>query len=112
MGYLRAAVGVGLIAAPKATMKLLQAEDSSDSFALLLRTVGIRDLVLGIGTIRATYGSSDEARPWILAGLASDSLDVIAGAALSRRDAKAGVLAAVVPLPFIAGDLQALFEAS
>ena len=112
MGYLRAAVGVVLIAAPRATMKLLQAEDSSDGFAMLIRTVGIRDLVLGIGTIRATYASTDEARQWLLAGLASDSLDVIAGAALSRRDVKSGMLAAIVPLPFIAGDLQALSEAS
>jgi hypothetical protein len=112
MGYLRAAVGVALIAAPKATMKLLQAEESSDGFVLLIRTVGIRDLVLGIGTIRATYASTDEARPWILAGLASDSLDVVAGAALSRRDLRAGMLSALMPLPFIAGDLQALSGAS
>jgi hypothetical protein len=112
MGYLRAAVGVALIAAPKATMKLLQAEESSDGFAMLIRTVGIRDLVLGVGTIRATYASAHEARPWILAGLTSDSLDVMAGAALSRRDFKAGMLSALMPLPFIAGDLQALSEAS
>jgi hypothetical protein len=34
------------------------------------------------------------------------------GAALSRRDVKAGMLSALMPLPFIAGDLQALSEAS
>jgi len=112
MGYLRAAVGVTLIVAPQATAKLLRADDPSAGFALLIRTIGIRDLVLGIGTVRATYSSPDETRPWLLAGLASDSLDVIAGAALTRTDAKAGVLAAVIPLPFVTGDLQALFEAS
>ena len=111
MGYLRASVGVALIAAPKVTMKLLQGEESSDGFAMLIRTVGIRDLVLGIGTIRATYASTDELRQWLLAGLTSDSLAVMAGAALSRRDFKAGILSALVPLPFIAGDLQALSDA-
>jgi hypothetical protein len=112
MGYLRAGVGITLIVAPRATAKLLRADSSSAGFALLIRTVGIRDLVLGIGTIRATYASPDETRPWMLAGLASDSLDVFAGAALTRVDARAGVLAAVIPLPFITGDLQALFGAN
>jgi hypothetical protein len=110
MGYLRAAVGVVLIAAPRATAKLLNSGDSSEGFHLLIRTVGIRDLVLGVGTVRATHSSTDEARQWVLAGLISDSLDTIAGAVLSKRDMKAGILAAVVPLPFVAGDLQALSE--
>jgi hypothetical protein len=112
MGYLRTGVGLALMAAPKAAMKLLQAQESSDGFAMLIRTIGIRDLVLGVGTIRATYASTDEVKHWLLAGLTSDSLDVMAGAALSRRDFKAGVLSAIMPFPFIAGDLKAISEAT
>ncbi|MGH9920124.1 MAG: hypothetical protein ACRD6W_14815 [Nitrososphaerales archaeon] len=111
MGYLRAAVGVALIAAPRATARLLKAEDSSEGFAFLIRTIGIRDLVLGIGIIRASSSSTQEARHWLLAGLVSDSLDAIAGTVLVRTDALAGAMSVVIPLPVIVGDVWALLEA-
>jgi hypothetical protein len=36
----------------------------------------------------------------------------MAGAALYRRDFKAVTLSAIMPLPFIAGDLKAISEAT
>jgi hypothetical protein len=73
MGVLRAAVGVALLAAPKA----IGGNDDPTS-ALLMRTIGVRDLVLGVG---AATASGAAAVHWGKAVLASDSIDVIVGAA-------------------------------
>ncbi|WP_244931020.1 hypothetical protein [Nocardioides sp. W7] len=44
----RQAVGPSLIAAPR-----LRTRTDDPSFALLVRTVGVRDVVLGVGSVRA-----------------------------------------------------------
>ncbi|MGH2978493.1 MAG: hypothetical protein ACRDLQ_02505, partial [Solirubrobacterales bacterium] len=41
---------------------------------ILLRFYGTRDVVLGVGTLRATSGGGD-VRGWLAAGIASDALD-------------------------------------
>src|SRR5260370_8524366 len=53
MGWLRAAVGVALIAAPGVPMRLAGQEAPSGADMLLMRTIGIRDLVLGLCTVAA-----------------------------------------------------------
>ena len=53
MGWLRAAVGVALVIAPGAPMKLSGREPPTTTSRLLMRTIGIRDLVLGLGTVAA-----------------------------------------------------------
>ena len=49
----------------------------------LLRIFGIRDMVLGAGTLAALSGAGS-ARPWILAGAASDGVDL--AATVAARD--------------------------
>jgi hypothetical protein len=117
MGWLRSAVGVALIAAPGVPMRLAnRAGDQADrteptgADLLLMRTIGIRDLVLGLGTVAAARsGDADDVRRWTAAALASDSLDVVASLAsirsIGKRDAWA---AALLAFSFVCGDIQAL----
>jgi hypothetical protein len=76
---------------------------------LLMRTIGIRDLVLGLGTVAAARsGDVRDARRWTTAALASDSLDSAASLAGFRSIGKRDSLgAAVLALAFVCGDLQA-----
>jgi hypothetical protein len=110
MGWLRAAVGAVLVVSPAAFLRLSGREAPSGVSVLLLRTIGIRDLVLGAGTVSASRrGSPAGARRWTSAGLASDSLDVLASLAAGRsigRKESAG--AAGAALVFAVGDLVAL----
>ena len=110
MGWLRTAVGVGLMAAPGVPMRLSGREEPTSAGLLLMRTIGIRDLVLGLGSVAAARsGGGPDSRRWPVAVLASDSLDVAVSAAswrsIGKRDACA---AALLALTFVAGDVQAL----
>jgi hypothetical protein len=107
-------VGIALMAAPGAPMRLAGTESPTGAALLLMRTIGIRDLVLGLGTISA--GRSDDqtdARRWLKATLASDALDTVVSLAalrsIGRRDS---IFAAALALGFVCGDLQALRTAS
>jgi hypothetical protein len=109
MGWLRAAVGVALVAAPGVPMRLAGREPTPADI-LLMRTIGIRDLVLGAGTVVAALSDGgDGGRRWALAGLASDSLDAVASLvsipAVGKRD---GSVAAAMSLAFVGGDILAL----
>jgi len=82
-GLVRLAVGASSIAAPRF---LTRTDDAS--FALPIRTVGIRDLVLGAGSALA---AGDGARLWAGVTLPSDTLDVVAGAAATPSVGCVGV---------------------
>ena len=76
---------------------------------LLLRTVGIRDLALGIGTMSALRsGSPDDLQRWIRAGLVSDVLDVSAGLSSARTTGVRGLSSALVAAPMVVLDLWVL----
>lgn len=110
MGWLRTSVGLALMVAPGAPMRLAGTESPTGSALLLMRTIGIRDLVLGLGTVAAARGANaSDARRWTTATLASDALDTVvslaAVRAIGRRDA---FVAAGLALVFVGGDLQAL----
>jgi hypothetical protein len=78
---------------------------------LLLRTVGIRDLALGIGTVSALRsGSPDDVQRWIRAGLISDVLDVSAGLASARTTGLRGLSSALVAAPMGILDVLATFR--
>jgi hypothetical protein len=114
MGLLRTSVGIALMAAPGAPMRLAGTESPTGAALLLMRTVGIRDLVLGFGTVSATRpNDQSDARRWINATLASDALDTIVSLAalrsIGRRDS---LIAAALALVFVGGDLLALQTAS
>ena len=110
IGYLRAAVGLGLIMAPRAVARLQADQSPTGTTVLLIRTIGIRDLVLGAGTVVAAQAAGDEGvRRWITIGLLSDALDVVAGAISgSVVGRKAALTAAGLPVPFVLADLWAL----
>jgi hypothetical protein len=109
MGWLRTAVGVALIAAPAAPMRLAGRTEPTGADLLLMRTIGIRDLVLGLGTIAAARSPDvSDVRRWTAAALASDSLDVVASLASSRSIGKRDSWsAAILALAFVGGDLYA-----
>ncbi len=108
MGWLRSAVGVALVTAPRVPMRLANQEPTAAD-TLLMRTIGIRDLVLGLGTVAAVWaGDHGDIRRWIAAGLASDSLDAATSLA-SRRSigTRDSVSAALLALAFACGDVWA-----
>ena len=110
MGKLRTAVGVALIAAPGVPMRLAGTQSPTGAALLLMRTIGIRDLVLGLGTVRAAQSADvSDADRWVKATLASDALDTVVSLAamrsIGRRDA---LFAAGLAFAFVCGDLQAL----
>jgi hypothetical protein len=109
MGWARAAVGIALIVAPGAPMRLSGWQEPAGADLLLMRTIGIRDLVLGLGTVAAARsGDVRDARRWTAAALASDSLDSAASLAGFRSIGKRDSLsAAVLALTFVCGDLLA-----
>jgi hypothetical protein len=110
MGWLRAGVGIALIAAPGAPTRLMGRPALDGAGMLLMRTIGIRDLVLGLGAVAAARSDDvREARRWAAAALASDSLDSAISLAsfrsIGRRDSWGAALLAMV---FAGGDVQAL----
>jgi hypothetical protein len=109
MGWLRAGVGIALVVAPRAPMRLAGRVEPTGAAVLLMRTIGIRDLVLGLGTVAAaTSDVAGDVGRWNSAALASDSLDTFVSLASFRsigmRDACA---AAVLAVAFVCGDLEA-----
>jgi hypothetical protein len=91
-------------------MRLAGSESPTGTALLLMRTIGIRDLVLGLGTVTAAQAADQtDARRWTKATLASDALDTVvslaAMRAIGRRDS---LLAAGLAFAFVCGDLQVL----
>jgi hypothetical protein len=108
MGWLRTAVGIALIAASAVPMRLAGQDQPSGADMLLMRTIGIRDLVLGLGTVAAARSDVRDVRRWTATALASDSLDAAASLASMRSVGKRDSLsAAVLALIFVGGDLRA-----
>jgi hypothetical protein len=109
MGWLRTAVGIGLIAAPGVPMRLAGQRQPTGTDLLLMRTIGIRDLVVGLGTVAAARSPDiGDVRRWTAAALASDSLDVAASLASVRSIGKRdSIAAALLALVFVGGDLHA-----
>jgi hypothetical protein len=90
-------------------MRLAGQREPTGADLLLMRTIGIRDLVLGLGTVAAARSDDmTDLRRWTATALASDSLDVVASLAsfrsIGKRDARS---AAILALAFVCGDLQA-----
>jgi len=111
MGWLRTAVGAALIVAPKVPMSFSGREEPTGASVLLMRTIGIRDLVLGLGTVTAARSNdgSDGVRRWTSMAMASDSIDTVVSLASFRSIGKRdSIVAAVLAFVFACGDLQAL----
>ncbi|MFW6866622.1 hypothetical protein ACOACQ_04490 [Nocardioides sp. CPCC 206347] len=95
LGLVRVGVGVAMMAAPR-----LIGRSDDPSFVLLLRTIGVRDLVIGAGTVAAPASAT---ALWGCAALASDSIDVAVGAASTPMIGLGpGLVATLLPVPFAA----------
>ena len=107
MGWLRTTVGIAMIAAPGMPMRLAGTEPTGTSL-LLMRTIGIRDLALGLGTVAPARSTDGASGPWMTATLGSDVLDVVASLvairAIGRRDS---LVAAGLAAVFVCGDVAA-----
>lgn len=80
----RVAIGAALVVAPRRTGAGWAGPAADDgAVAALTRGLGIRDLVLGAGALRA-LDAGDPVRPWVLAGIVSDTVDA-AAAVLALR---------------------------
>ena len=105
---IRVLVGIGMMIAPR---KVLEVGDAgvTGSAVLLIRTIGIRDIVIGSGALAALgSGSAADARRWTSVSLASDALDVAAGAFSARHVGKRSALFATgTALPMVVADLWA-----
>jgi hypothetical protein len=110
MGLLRALVGVAMIAAPGLVVRPRRGETPSGTVAFMVRTIGVRDLALGLGTVAAARSSGGgDARRWIQFGLLSDALDVVIGTRSASLLGRGGAAsAALIPAPFVAADLWIL----
>ena len=106
LAILRSAVGGLLLARPGL------ATGGDDERGVLVRTIGIRDLVLGVGGVRAGTGSTTSAetsKDWARVGLASDLGDVLVALASRKELGRRGTLiAALTPLPFVAAGAWSL----
>jgi hypothetical protein len=79
MGVGRAALGLGFILMPRLLGKLWVGDEAETGGSkLLIRAVGVRDLVLGVGILASLQGRG--ARTWVQAAALSDAVDVTAAA--------------------------------
>ena len=109
-GWVRVGVGVLLAAAPQMFVDRFVEDESSGTLVLFARTIGVRDLALGLGTLAAERsGNTADLQRWVRAGLISDSLDFLFGLASTRLIGRAGVAKATATVvPVIALDLLGL----
>jgi hypothetical protein len=110
VSWIRIGVGLLLAVAPGTFVRRFVQDEASGSLILFTRTVGVRDLALGLGSLAAVRSeSTDDVRRWVRAGSISDSLDLVAGLASSRLIGRRGVaIATATVLPVIAIDALAL----
>jgi hypothetical protein len=102
----RICVGVAMVLVPGRFFK-----QASGTETLLLRTIGIRDVVIGSGACAALAGDGGVAfRRWASMGLLSDSADVVAGLTSSRSlpDTRSALIAMLSPAPFVAAGIFGL----
>ena|ERR1700675_2015437 len=102
----RICVGVAMVLVPGRFFK-----QASGTETLLMRTIGIRDVVIGSGACAALAGGGGVAfRRWASMGLLSDSADVVAGLTSSRSlpDTRSALIAMLSPVPFVAAGIFGL----
>ena len=74
-GVARLAFGASLMAFPRSLGRLLLGDEALEpAVRISLRTYATRDVVLGLGTLRAVARGGD-VDAWLVAGTASDALD-------------------------------------
>lgn len=80
----RMIVGLGLTLAPRRVgASWIGGESSRPGAQLMARGLGIRDLAIAAGTLRALR-RAESARPWTIGALFSDGVDLLATIAVAR----------------------------
>lgn len=104
---LRALVGVSIITLAKRSLAWRNKGAADGSAVLALRIVGVRDVLIGLGTISAARDERQLAR-WSAVGCANDIADaVIAGSSSSLVGKTDAALTASGSLPFVAAEVWA-----
>jgi hypothetical protein len=107
MSAARFGVGIALVAWPD---RVLPKDDKANgTSAFLMRTIGIRDLVLGGGALVAWFRNRNDFRRWAIAGTASDTADLVAGLSSSAMLGRSGAARSVaVVAPWVAAGVAGL----
>jgi hypothetical protein len=100
----RVAVGAAMILAPSRFFP------GSGTETLLMRTIGIRDVVLGSGACAAwARGEEGELQRWATVGLVSDGADFVTGLRSKPLvGSRSALIAALSPVPFVAAGILGL----
>jgi hypothetical protein len=101
----RVVVGAAMILAPSRF-----SSPGSGTETLLMRTIGIRDVVLGSGACAAlARGEEGELRRWATLGLVSDGADFVTGLRSKPLvGSKGALIATLSPVPFVAAGILGL----
>ena len=90
-GAFRAASGLSFLVAPEKAQRVWSTREADDPTArLLLRSMGYRDLLIGVGLAVTAWRDDDSVAYWFLASAGADLADLVGGLAvrdeLSDRD--------------------------
>src|SRR3984957_18168284 len=101
----RVVVGTTMILVPSRIFS-----PGSGTETLLMRTIGIRDVVIGSGACAAwARGEAGELQRWAKVGLASDGGDFVTRlCSKTLVGAKSAVIATLSPVPFVAAGILGL----
>ena len=103
LGALRVAVGVGFLAAPVSSTRVLGLDTATAKrIAFLARMTAVRDLVLGAGAL-ASWRDPRALRRWVLAGAVSDLGDAVVITAAMRSDVAGGIPAVAITVGALGG---------
>ncbi len=82
----------------------------SGTETLLMRTIGIRDVVIGSGACAAwARGGETEFRRWATLGLVSDGADFVTGLSSTPLvGSRSALIATLSPVPFVAAGILGL----
>lgn len=104
---LRALVGVSIITLAKRALAWSNKGEANGSAVLSLRIVGVRDLLIGLGTLAAA-GDERQLVRWSAVGCANDIADsVIAGGAADLVGKGTAAATAAGSIPFVAAEVWA-----
>jgi hypothetical protein len=82
----RTLFGIGYLAAPaRFGGGWFEEAAEDDRTAAVIRSLGARDLVLGLGALRAQRGGGSDPRAWFAAHALSDGVDLVATLAARRH---------------------------
>ena len=106
---LRMAVGAVMLAFAKPVLGLQTGGKPSGQSVLLMRIIGVRDLLIGLGTLTAGRSDTSQLVRWSAVGLANDVADaVIAGSSADLIGVPSAALTASGSIPFAAAEIWAL----